>query len=122
MKRTALAAAACLALSACATSPADYSGQLNENDAKWNSPDCKQIRLDAVNFDEKIGQRVAIGIGAGLLLGPFGIPLAAAADSHQNDRRRAFDREMWLRCQSAPLPEALKDKPPSAPATPPAHR
>ena len=79
---------------------------------KWNSTECKDIRVAALSYDDKVGGRVAIGIGAGLLLGPFGIPLAAAADANQEEKRRAFTREVHLRCSSLPLPKNLEERKP----------
>ena len=35
---------------------------------------------------------------SGLLLGPFGLPIAAAADARQDEERQAFNREIQLRC------------------------
>lgn len=110
MKKLILAAL-CIGLAGCQTTPAKYAAALPQDDPKWNSADCKAIRLKALDYDDKVGGRMAIGIGAGLLLGPFGIPLAAAADANQNEIRKAWDREVHLACSSKPLPESLKDKP-----------
>jgi hypothetical protein len=103
--------ALCIGLAGCQTTPAKYAAALPQDDPKWNSADCKAIRLKALDYDDKVGGRMAIGVGAGLLLGPFGIPLAAAADANQNEIRKAWDREVHLACSSKPLPESLKDKP-----------
>lgn len=94
-------------LAACAPKPANYASTLAHTDPKWESEDCKAIRLAALNYDDKVGQRLAIGVASGLLLGPFGLPLAAAADAEQDDQRRAFSRELHVRCSSLPLPETL---------------
>ncbi|WP_333806757.1 hypothetical protein [Phenylobacterium sp.] len=37
------------------------------------------------------------GVGLGLLLGPFGIPLAGVADMSQNDRRALINKEIERR-------------------------
>ena len=100
-----------LAVCGCVSQPANYATTLSTQDPKWESDECKEIRLAALNYDDKVGQRMAIGLATGLLLGPFGIPLAAAADANQNEQRRLFAREMHLRCSSLPLPENLKQNP-----------
>lgn len=101
-------AAAVAVLAGCAPKPAIYAEQLATNDPKWNSPECREIRLHALNYDDKVGQRFAIGIASGLLLGPFGLPIAVAADANQDEQRRIFSRELHLRCSSKPLPDSLK--------------
>ncbi|WP_422371362.1 hypothetical protein [Hoeflea sp.] len=103
--------ASAAALAACTPQPAQYAQKLSMNDPKWESEDCKEIRLASLNYDDKVGQRMAIGVASGLLLGPFGIPLAIAADANQEEQRQAFAREMHLRCSSLPLPESLVEKP-----------
>ena len=44
--------------------------------------------------------RIGTGMGAGLglLLGPFGIPLAGVADMSQNDKRELINKEIQRRC------------------------
>jgi len=108
MARRLFALAAAGILSACTTTPADYATTLSVKDPKWESPACQQIRLSALHFDDKVGERMAVGMASGLLLGPFGLPIAAAADANQEERRRLFAREMHLRCSSLPLPDNLK--------------
>jgi hypothetical protein len=111
MKRSALLALTLLA--GCASKPADYAATLSMQDPKWETPECKEIRLAAVNYNDKVGSRVAIGLVSGLLLGPFGIPIAAAADANQDQVRKQFNREVHLRCSSLPLPEKMQAKPPA---------
>jgi len=105
--RITVIAAATVFIASCSPKPAMYAEQLSTHDPKWESEDCKQIRLAALTFDDKVGQRMAIGIASGLLLGPFGLPIAAAADANQDEQRRIFARELHLRCSSLPLPENL---------------
>lgn len=114
MKRIALLVAAAF-VAGCAPKPQNYTGTLSTDDPKWNTAECVTMRMKALDYNDKVGQRVAIGIGAGLLLGPFGLPLAAAADAHQNDIRRAYSREVHLACSSQPLPDSLKELPKAAP-------
>jgi hypothetical protein len=92
----------------CSPKPALYAETLPANDPKFNSPACEEIRLAALSYDDKVGQRVAIGLASGLLLGPFGIPIAAAADANQDEQRRLFSREVHMRCSSQPLPPHLQ--------------
>lgn len=109
MKNSIIAAAVLVALAGCTPTPQKYASTLKVTDPKFNSAECKQIRLEALNFDDKVGGRMAIGAASGLLLGPFGLPLAAAADHAQEEKRKAFAREMHLRCSSTPLPDKLKE-------------
>ncbi|MER9596674.1 MULTISPECIES: hypothetical protein [unclassified Mesorhizobium] len=104
---------AVVALAGCTTTPADYATTLSQQDPKWDSPDCKQIRLAALGYDDKVGERMAIGVASGLLLGPFGLPLAASADANQEKQRKLFAREMHMRCSSLPLPKELHLNPSS---------
>lgn len=81
-------------------------------DPKFSSPECLDIRNRALVYDDKVGERAVIGIASGLLLGVFGLPIAAAADAAQNQEREAFNREIELRCMTNPP----KREPPPAPA------
>jgi hypothetical protein len=110
-KATVALAASSLLLAGCQSKPAEYATTLSTQDPKWETPECREIRLAALNFDDKVGQRMAIGLASGLLLGPFGLPIAAAADAEQNEQRRLFAREMHMRCSSLPLPEELHINP-----------
>lgn len=100
-----------LVMAGCTSTPDKYAAGLPESDPKYNTPECKDIRLKALDFDNKVGQRMLIGAGAGLLLGPFGLPLAMAADAEREDARKAFAREIHMRCSSKPLPANLVPKP-----------
>lgn len=96
-------------LSGCTSTPDKYAASLSTKDPKWDTPDCREIRLKALEFDNKVGSRVAIGLATGLLLGPFGIPIAAASDAEREEARRMFAREIHLRCSSLPLPKNLQE-------------
>ena len=52
---------------------------------------------------------MGVGVGVGLFLGPFGLPLAAAGDLKQNEERKAWAREVHLACSSDPLPDNLQN-------------
>jgi hypothetical protein len=84
-----------------------YSQNLPVSDPKYDTAECKEIRLRALSYDDKVGERVAVGFASGLLLGPFGLPIAAAADAERNQARQAFSREVHERCSSAPMPPNL---------------
>ena len=100
-----------LVLAGCTATPDRYAASLPQDDPKYNSQECKDIRLQALNFDNKVGSRVAIGLASGLLLGPFGLPIAAMSDAEREDARKMFAREIHIRCSSKPLPKNLEVKP-----------
>jgi hypothetical protein len=93
-------AGAAATLSGCASRPQATLTTLNTADPKFNTPACLDIRARALGYDDKVGERLAIGLASGLLLGPFGIPIAAAADARQDEERRVFNREITLRCMT----------------------
>jgi hypothetical protein len=85
-------------LGACAQNPQRTSLALNSADPKFTSDECKHIRNKVLDFDEEVGKRVAIGLASGLLLGPFGIPIAIAADADKNTQREVLNLELERRC------------------------
>ncbi|MGC4026624.1 MAG: hypothetical protein QM744_16665 [Mesorhizobium sp.] len=93
-------------LPGCATPPTDYAAGLSQQDPKWQSPQCLQMRKAAVDYDA--GER-RIYWSAGALLGPYGLGLAAAGKEHQAKQRKQLDREIHLQCSNQPLPEELRD-------------
>jgi hypothetical protein len=95
-------------LAACAPKPQIYAESLPSDDPKWKTPECVSIREKAFGYDDKVAERAVGGLALGLVLGPFGIPFAVAADASQNEDRRSFAREVHMRCSSKPLPEKLK--------------
>ena len=90
----------------CTTSPADYAGTLSNQDPKWRSPQCEQIRVAALNYKER-----NLNWTAGLLIGPYGLALIAAGKEHQEKQRKLLAREMHMRCSSLPLPKKLQISP-----------
>lgn len=107
MKNILLATISFLAVSSCAgPPPAEYAGTLSSRDPKWLSPECVQLRASAQN--DEAGRTKPLNMGTAILLGPYGLGLAAASREHQRKQRRLRAREMHLRCSSLPLPEHLQ--------------
>jgi len=63
-----------------------------------------QIRNAALDYD---AGEMRVYWAAGLLLGPYGLGLAAAGKEHQAKQRKQLDREIHLQCSSQPLPKEL---------------
>ncbi|PLU81481.1 hypothetical protein BMJ22_16970 [Sinorhizobium medicae] len=57
-------AAVGLVLAGCTTTPDRYAAQLPHDDPKYNTAECKEIRLKALEFDNKVGSRMAIGLAS----------------------------------------------------------
>jgi hypothetical protein len=107
---TILTGAACLlAVAGCTTSPTEYAFSLSQQDPKWQSPECAQMRAEAATYGA--GKRQPLSWGAGALLGPYGLALAAASKDHQEKQRQKFVRDMHLTCSSRPLPKELEVDP-----------
>jgi hypothetical protein len=99
-----------LALAGCTTAaPRDYAASLPRHDPKWQSPECARMRTAAMTYGE--GKRPPLSWGAGALLGPYGLALAAAGKDHQEKQRKLFARDMHLACSSQPLPKELDISP-----------
>ena len=94
-------------LTACAPDPKAMSADYVE-DPKYSTQECKDMRQKALEYNDRVLSRMGAGVGLGLLLGPFGLPLAAAGDVAQNEERKAWSREVHLACSSDPLPDNLK--------------
>ena len=92
----------------CAPDPKTMSGDYIE-DAKYNTAECKEMRQKALEYNDRVLERMGVGVGLGLFLGPFGLPLAAAGDLKQNEERKAWAREVHLACSSDPLPDNLQN-------------
>ena len=93
-------------VSGCTTAPADYAARLSRQDPKWQSPQCQEIRSEALNYKER-----NINWASGLLIGPYGLALVAAGKEHQEKQRMLFARELHMRCSSLPLPKELQTDP-----------
>jgi hypothetical protein len=90
----------------CTTSPGEYAATLSNQDPKWQSPQCEEIRMQALNYKER-----NLNWAAGALIGPYGLALVAAGKEHQEKQRKLFAREMHMRCSSLPLPKNLQIDP-----------
>lgn len=110
-KRAPMGAVCLLAMTvaACTTPPADYAATLSQRDPKWHSPQCEEARRAALVY--QAGEKETLSVGAGLLLGPYGLGIALAGKEHREKQRRQFVRDMHLRCSSQPLPGTLQAGP-----------
>ncbi|WP_296742614.1 hypothetical protein [Mesorhizobium sp.] len=109
--RFAVVAALCAAVAGCADSPVDYGGSLSHKDPKWASAGCQQARAAAADYEVREKQHP--GWAAGMLIGPYGLGLAAAIKDHEQKQRKLFARNVHLQCSSLPLPKALQIDPAS---------
>lgn len=92
----------CVALATgCAANPKKTALRLNAEDPAFTSTDCRAARNAALDYNDRVYTRMGVGFATGLLLGPFGIPLAAMADAHQNDERKMLNDEITKRCVAA---------------------
>lgn len=105
MKKQIPAVAAALLVAGCTIPPAEYASTLPPQDPKWQTPECEKARLAAMNHQEAPAYWTA-----GLLLGPYGLGMVAAAKEHQEKQRRQLVRELHLKCSSSPLPSSLRIK------------
>lgn len=96
-----LVAALCaLSLAGCSTiAPYEAVGKLDKTGQRYDTLECRQARLLALNYDDNVGGRVGVGVTAGLFLGPFGLPLAAAVDAEQAKKRDAVLDELRRSCE-----------------------
>lgn len=97
------------ALAACTTVPADYAKSLSTQERKWRSPACRNLRAQAATYEARERD---LYWSAGAVLGPYGLGIVAAGKEHQEKQRKAFVREMHLKCSSKPLPPNLEPRPP----------
>lgn len=101
-------------VSGCTTPPAEYAATLSSQDPKWQSPECQKIRAAALTYEA--GKTKPMHMGTALLLGPYGLAIAAAGREHQEKQRKLFARDMHLRCSSLPLPKNLQIQDSNPPA------
>jgi hypothetical protein len=82
--------------------------ELDERDPKFESASCLDARNIAIKYDDKVLARMGTGLALGLFLGPFGIPLAVAADVNQNKEREYLNKEIDRRCKTQPYEAVTK--------------
>lgn len=97
------AAFAAAMIAGCTSTPQEYATTLSAQDPKWASPECQQIRAQALEYKER-----NVNWASGLLIGPYGLAIVAAGKEHQEKQRKLFARDMHLRCSSQPLPKNLQ--------------
>jgi hypothetical protein len=102
-----LAAACLLALAACASAPAPTA--FAPSDPKAASPECRQARTAAAEWEAT--KKPPMNLAVGALMGPYGLALAAASRDHQAKKRRLLARDIHLACSGAPLPANLQISP-----------
>lgn len=116
IRNTAIVGLISINIAACASNPQQTVMTLDERDPEYSSKECLDARNIAMQYDDKVISRMGIGLGLGLLLGPFGIPLAIMADMNQNEKREYLNREIEKRCKTQPyqavqaLPEPIEKK------------
>lgn len=103
--RRVMAVFSVLALAGCTSTvtPQQAVNQLDQKGEKYDTQECRGARQIALTYDDKVPARVGLGVGLGVVLGPFGIPLAVMADSAQADKRNAVLAELKKHCEG-PLP------------------
>jgi hypothetical protein len=106
MKRV-LAAIVVASLAGCAVQPQLAVSQLDVRGEKYDTAECRAARQIALTYDDNTAGRMGLGLGLGLLLGPFGIPFAMMADASQAQKRDAVNAELKKHCEG-PLPVAYK--------------
>lgn len=86
-------------LTGCATQrPHEMVQQMDKDSPKYQTSECAAARKLALEYDENVPSRMGIGLGLGLLLGPFGLPFAIAADASQGEKRKAVVSEVEKNC------------------------
>ena len=104
-----LLAVCLLALAGCASAPARTSTAFAPSDPKASSPECQKARAAAAEWEAN--KKPPMNLAVGVLMGPYGLALAAASRDHQAKKRKLFARDIHLACSSAPLPNNLRISP-----------
>lgn len=115
MTKRALVAVVALGLGGCATvhQPHELVTNMRPEHPKYATEECRQARAMALSYDDNTAGRAGLGLGLGLLLGPFGLPIAIAVDSNQAGKRQAVVAELARACMTPE--EAAKLKPAEPP-------
>ena len=88
----------------CTSLPADYAATLPTSDPKWQTPECEKARVRAAEYKDK-----NLNVGVALLLGPYGLAMAAAPKENSEKQRRRLARNVHMECSSQPLPRNLQN-------------
>ena len=103
MRNLAIAMAAVLGLSACATAPQQTLSELNRRDPEYRSRECREARAEAAAFEENRNGRTVVAL-AGNLIVPFaGTAASAAIGVVKEDRKKALNHQVRRSCISDPL-------------------
>lgn len=87
----------CLASGCAYFSPQRMVAGLDPTSPKYATPECAAARQKAMEYDDRFGERAAMGAGAGRV-GPIGIGAAIAIDQAQHERREAVKAEVAKHC------------------------
>lgn len=98
MRVIAIVALALLATGCATQRPHEMVQKMDKASPKYQTTECAAARKLALEYDENVPARMGLGLGLGLLLGPFGIPLAIAADVSQGEKRKAVASEVERAC------------------------
>lgn len=98
MKATVIVALALLATGCATQRPHEMVQKMDKESTKYQTAECAAARKLALEYDENVPSRMGIGLGLGLLLGPFGLPFAIAADVSQGEKRKAVASEVERAC------------------------
>ncbi len=99
-----------LVCAGCAAQPQNYAAGLRTDDRKWQSAACRAARTQAEGYEQEEKERLKSSVAIGLL-SPSGLLATTNVTNQQNVRRRQFNRDLHLKCSSAPLPEDLTNIP-----------
>ncbi len=105
IRRALFASLMALAAAGCTANTAEFAATLPQTDPKAQSPECIEMRHTAATWET--GRRKPMPWTTGLLLGPYGLGIAAASHEHQARQRRLIARDLHLACSSSPLPADL---------------
>jgi len=94
----------------CTTQPASYASSLNHSDRKWQSAACREARQKAGGYEAEETERLKSSAMIGLL-SPSSALATVNVTNQQNVRRKQFNRDLHLKCSSAPLPDELTNIP-----------
>lgn len=99
MRTTALLLMSACVLTGCAYfSPQRHVAMLDTTNPKYNTPECEQARAEAMAYDDRMAERIAMGAGVGRL-GPIGLGAAIKIDQDQHEKREAAKAKVDAACK-----------------------